>query len=243
MQKGLGGLGAGSMTDHRRLRQATVLLLGLAAGGCVGTGQIANLADAHHATASLESIDGPPPAVFHRLVASLKQEASGRQIELVPSSQAHYHLRGYLAANDGPGTTSIAWVLDIYDANERRAFRLSGEEKSAGQGWNAADDQLLGRIADASMQQFATFAAAAGALAGAAGAVPSPPRSGAFGWFDDWTPEASGIFRILPRQFRRDIAADASTSAAPDQVPLPRGRPATPDATRTSSFAFAPDEQ
>jgi hypothetical protein len=217
--------------------------LGLAASGCVGTGQIANLADTR-TTVAFESIDGPPPAVFHKFVASLKQESLARQITVVPSSEANYRLRGYLAAHDADDATAVAWVLDVYDANERRAFRLSGEEKTSGRGWAGADDRLLSRIAGAGMQQFATFAAAAGAPAGTVAAAPTPPRSTTFGWLDDWAPEASGIFRILRREpSRPEIAADAGTPVPADEVPLPRRRPAPPGVTPSSTFAFAPDDR
>jgi hypothetical protein len=227
---------------HRRYGCAAVLVLGLAAGGCVGTGQIANLADARHTTVAIESIDGPPPAVVHRFVDALRQEASGRQITVVPSEQANYRLRGYLAASGGESATSIAWALDVYDANERRAFRLIGEEKAEGNGWDAADHQVLARVAVTGMQQFATFAAAAGAPA--AGTLTPGVRSTAFGWIDDWAPEASGIFRILRREpSRPEIAADAHKPLPLDMVPIPRARPAPPDAASPSTFAFAPNDQ
>jgi len=239
MQRGLGELAAVARKLGGRYRRAAVLLLGLAAGGCVGTGQIAQLADGRGITIAFESIDGAPPAVFHKLATSLKQEAGARQLAVVPSSEANYRLRGYLAAQVADHATSIAWVLDVYDANERRAFRLSGEEKAAGRGWAAADDRLLARIAATGMQQFATFAVSAGTPA--ASAVAATPTT--FGWFDDWTPEASGIFRILRRQpSRPEIAADAGTRL-PDEVPLPRRRPAPTDATPSSTFAFAPADR
>jgi hypothetical protein len=226
-----------------------VLLMGLAVSGCVNTGQIANLTESRRATIAFESIDGPPPAVFHRLVQSLKDEAGSRQIAVVSPSEANYRLRGYLAAHPGDGATSIAWVLDVYDSNQRRAFRLNGEERAAGRGaaWAAADDQVLARIARASMERFTAFLAAGGAST-ASGSPPAPRTSSALaelGWPDDWTPEASGIFRIFKREPSRtaEVAADAAAALPPEEVPLPRGRPA-PDAVASSpAFAFAPEDR
>ena len=47
----------------------------------------------------------------------------------------------------------IAWVWDVYDANQQRALRLSGEEPTTGKGgrdpWSAADDLVLRKIAQA----------------------------------------------------------------------------------------------
>ena len=46
----------------------------------------------------------------------------------------------------------IAWVWDVYDRNQQRALRLSGEEpagKAGRDAWAAADDLVLRRIAQA----------------------------------------------------------------------------------------------
>src|SRR5262249_15547327 len=51
------------------------------------------------------------------------------------------------------GKTVIAWVWDVYDANQQRALRLSGEEPASAKGgrdpWSAADDLVLRKIAQA----------------------------------------------------------------------------------------------
>jgi hypothetical protein len=52
------------------------------------------------------------------------------------------------------GKTVIAWVWDVYDANQQRALRLSGEEpagKSGRDAWAAADDLILRKIAQAGL--------------------------------------------------------------------------------------------
>jgi hypothetical protein len=229
-----------------------VLLIGLTVSACVNTGQIANLIETRRATVAFESIDGPPPAVFHRLVQSLKDEAGSRRIAVVSPSEANYRLRGYLAAHGGDGARSIVWVLDVYDSGQRRAFRLSGEEKAAGRGgaggnWAAADDQVLARIARASMDRFTAFLATASAsTASAASLTPRGPSALAdLGWPDDWTPEASGIFRIFKREPSRtaEMAADAAEALPPEDVPLPRGRPAPADISAGAAFAFAPEDR
>jgi hypothetical protein len=231
-----------------------VLLMGLTVSACVNTGQIANLIETRRATVAFESIDGPPPAVFHKLVQSLKTEAGSRQISVVSPSEANYRLRGYLAAHGGDGATSIAWVLDVYDSSQRRAFRLSGEEKAAGRvgsassgaAWAAVDDQVLSRIARASMDRFTAFLATAGAPS--ASSPPTPRTSSVLadlGWPDDWTPEASGIFRIFKREPSRtaEVTADAAEALPPEEVPLPRGRPAPDGADSGAAFAFAPEDR
>jgi hypothetical protein len=217
-----------------------LLVLGLALSGCVGSGQLANLTDPGRPTRiAVESIDGPPPAVFHRFMKDLKQEASARRIAVVAPSEANYRLRAYLAAHADEGATAISWVLDVYDAGQHRAFRLSGQEQAAGRAWAAADDQLLARIASAGMERFAQFAASAPAPADSA------QRIAASGRRDDWAPESSGIFRILARAAPRpaEIAADAGAPLPPTEVVLPKGRPALAGGTSATSFAYAPEDR
>jgi hypothetical protein len=228
-----------------------VLFMGLAVSACVNTGQIANLTETRRATVALESIDGPPPAVFNRFVQSLKTEAGSRQIAVVSPSEANYRLRGYLSAHGGDGATSIAWVLDVYDSGQRRVFRLSGEEAAgrAAGGWTAADDQVLARIARASMDRFTAFLGTARASPAAASASPPTPQTSSalagLGWPDDWTPEASGIFRIFKREPSRtaELAADDAEALPPEDVPLPRGRPVPDGVSPGAAFAFAPEDR
>jgi len=119
------------------------------------------------ATVAFESIDGPPRGVFDRLVMRLDAEARARQVAVVSRhTPARYRVRAYLAAKVEPGRTTITWVWDVYDSDLRRAMRIAGEEP-AGRGrqdaWEAADDRVLGRIAEAGMRQLAALAAGPGA--------------------------------------------------------------------------------
>ena len=69
-------------------------------------------------------------------------------------AQASYRVRSYLAAQVSRGRTTIAWVWDVYDRNQQRALRLSGEEpagKAGRDAWTAADDLVLRRIAQAGL--------------------------------------------------------------------------------------------
>lgn len=130
------------------------LLLAMLCGvsGCAGGGAISQ---AGGATVAFESIDGPPPQVFDRMVGALDGEARQRNIAVVSrEASAAYRVRGYLAAHVSRGRTSIAWVWDVYDRDQRRALRLSGEEptgKSGRDAWTLADDAVLRRIAQAGL--------------------------------------------------------------------------------------------
>lgn len=244
MQSGSRRAAAGARPDgiDRRYRGVAVLLAGLGVSGCVNTGQIANLIEERPGTTiAFESIEGPPPAVARKFVSSLEQQAGAHQVAVVAPGQASYRLRGYLAAHGEDGSTSVAWVWDVYDSDQRRTFRLSGEEKAADAGrvWGAADDQALDRIARTCMQQFAVMSTARPALDVASASAARWTES-ALGWIDDWAPEAAGIFRILRRApSPPEIAEDAGRPLPPDEIPLPQGRPAPSGETSGSTFAFA----
>jgi hypothetical protein len=151
-------------------------LLGAGCGsvgiGSIGIGQSPGLsAQARDISVALESIDGLPRDLSQKLVRDLNEEAAALRIAVIPAGgEASYRLRGYLAAHPEGGATAVAWAWDVYDRELHRAFRLSGEERTAvtapagknseGRTW-AADEALLRRIARAGMQQLAGFAASA----------------------------------------------------------------------------------
>ena len=138
-----------------------VMLLAAAAalGGCAGGGGAANSyamapSGGSGATVAFESIDGPPPQVFDRMVGVLDSESKLRSLSVVSrEGTAAYRVRSYLSAQVVRGKTVIAWVWDVYDANQQRALRLSGEEptstKAGRDAWAAADDLVLRKIAQA----------------------------------------------------------------------------------------------
>ena len=129
------------------------------------------------ATVTFESIDGPPPQVFDRMVGVLDSESKLRSLSIVSREwPASYRVRSYLAAQVSRGRTTIAWVWDVYDRNQQRALRLSGEEPAGKAGrdpWAAADDLVLRRIAQAGLSGLS------GMINGTAPSDVAPPQSGA----------------------------------------------------------------
>jgi hypothetical protein len=210
----------------RRIAGAAEPILCLAlcvmAAGCASIGQalgpaaLGPAAAAREPSIAFESIDGLPRDVSQRLTRDLDEEASARQIVVVPAgAKAAYRMRGYVAAHAEGPTTSIAWAWDVYDAELHRAFRLSGQERAgatAGTGRNlaAADDALLRRIARAGMEQLADFLASAPVPAAPAPPAPAPTGS---------------------------VVASRDDPAA--EPPLPHRRPAPAGSTRTDRIAEA----
>jgi hypothetical protein len=141
----------------RAVAAALLLATACGLGGCAGGGASASFAMAGNdgPTVTFESIDGPPPQVFERMVDVLNSESKLRSLSIVSrESSAAYRVRSYLAAEVSHGRTVIAWVWDVYDRDQQRALRLSGEEpagKSGRDPWTAADDLVLRKIAQAGL--------------------------------------------------------------------------------------------
>ena len=140
----------------RALAAATLIALACGLGGCAGGSAVNSFAMADGGTTvAFESVDGPPPQVFDRMVNVIDSESKLRNLSIVSrEGSASYRVRSYLAAQVSRGRTTIAWVWDVYDRNQQRALRLSGEEpagKSGRDAWSAADDLVLRKIAQAGL--------------------------------------------------------------------------------------------
>ena len=159
----------------RAVAAVTLLVIACGLGGCAGGGASNSFAMASNdgPTVTFESIDGPPPQVFERMVNVLESELKLRSLSIVSrESSAAYRVRSYLAAQVSHGRTVIAWVWDVYDRNQQRALRLSGEEPANRPGrdpWTAADDLVLRKIAQAGLSGLS------GMINGTAPVDASPP--------------------------------------------------------------------
>ena len=174
---------------------AVLVTMACGLGGCAGGAANNSFAMANSSsgpTIAFESIDGPPPQVFDRMVGVLDSESKLRSLSIVSrEGTASYRVRGYLAAQVSHGRTTIAWVWDVYDQNQQRALRLSGEEpagKAGRDAWAAADDLVLRKIAQAGLSGLSAMingTAPAGTPSGA------PALRGAVVASADQTPAAS----------------------------------------------------
>jgi len=151
---------ASCLQAPRAMIAAVLLVVAAALGGCAGggaagSGAYAMASTGGGSTVTFESIDGPPPQVFDRMVSVLDSESKLRNLSIVSrEGRASYRVRSYLSAQVVRGKTVIAWVWDVYDNNQQRALRLSGEEaagKAGRDAWTAADDLVLRKIAQAGL--------------------------------------------------------------------------------------------
>ena len=163
---------------------AALLVVACALGGCAGggaaSGSFAMASSGGGATVAFESIDGPPPPVFDRMVSVLDSESKLRNLSIVSrEGGASYRVRSYLSAQVVRGRTMIAWVWDVYDSNQQRALRLSGEEpagKAGRDAWAAADDLVLAENRAGGPQRPQRHDQRNAGCAARAGAGPPRPR-------------------------------------------------------------------
>jgi hypothetical protein len=114
------------------------------------------------------------------MVSVLDSESKLRNLSIVSrEGGASYRIRTYLSAQVVRGRTMIAWVWDVYDNNQQRALRLSGEEpagKAGRDAWAAADDLVLRKIAQAGLSGLSGMIN--GTPADVPPAAPAPGRRG-----------------------------------------------------------------
>ena len=182
----------------------TACALGACASGGAGNGSMASAGAGP--TVAFESIDGPPPHVFDRMVNVLDSESKLRSLSVVSrEGAATYRVRSYLSAQVNRGRTVIAWVWDVYDRDQQRALRLTGEEpggKLARDPWAAADDLLLRKIAQAGLSGLNTMVNGSGPSDAPPPTAPGK-RGPAVASTDQRSP-ASGEFGVSALGYTRD---------------------------------------
>jgi hypothetical protein len=190
----------GPRTAPRAAIAATLLAIACGLGGCAsgGAGSDSFAMASSGPTVAFESIDGPPPPVFERMVNVLDSESKLRNLSIVSrEGSASYRVRSYLSAQVSRGRATIAWVWDVYDRDQQRALRLSGEEpagKAGRDAWAGADDLLLRKIAQAGLSGLS------GLISGTAPAdappAPTPGGRGPAVASTDQPESASGAFSV-----------------------------------------------
>ena len=187
------------------------------------------------ATVAFDTIDGPPRSQFQTLVQKLNDEAQSRRLAVVSrEGTSAYRVRGALTATVKQGQTTIAWNWDVFDGAEQRVLQIKGEEaatqptRHVEEAWKAADEAMLKRIAQASMDQLSAF------LTSPEVAPNAPAASAQAALMDDSSPEAAGIFRIY-RANADPLPAAAAKAATSAGTPLPEKRPPASEATRQVS--------
>jgi hypothetical protein len=188
----------------RAIVVAAWLALASGLGGCASSGSVDGAfamaaGGGSGTTVTFESIDGPPPQVFDRMVSVLDTESKLRNLAIVSrEGSASYRVRSYLSAQVSHGRTTIAWVWDVYDRDQQRALRLSGQEpagKAGRDAWNAADDMVLRKIAQAGLSGLSAMVNGTGPVDTSPPAPAPGKRNPAVASAEQPEP-ASGEFRV-----------------------------------------------
>jgi hypothetical protein len=153
-------------TSLKALRLAAPLVL-LALGACQsgngGGGAFASLRGSPAGVPiALEVMDGPPAPVRTALTDELVSAASSRRVDLASAdAPARYRVRGYLSTETtAEGGQALAYVWDVFDAEKRRAKRLTGSSpirSASPDPWSGLDKETLAKLAAQSMDEIAVF--------------------------------------------------------------------------------------
>ncbi len=172
------------------------------------------------ATVAFDIIDGPPQQQFQVLVQKLNDEAQTRRLAVVSrEGTSAYRVRGKLEASIDRGETTIGWTWDVFDGAQNRVLQIKGEEiakeriKKVDEAWNVADEAMLRRIAQSSLDKLSAFLTSPDVVPAAAPAVA----------FNDSSPEAAGIYRLTGANadpLSSSAAAEAGKSGGLN-LPLP----------------------
>lgn len=170
------------------------------------------------ATVAFDSIDGLPRGQFDTLVNRLNDEAQSRQLAVTSrESPSVYRVKGYMTATVNRGETTIGWTWDVFDRTQNKVFQITGEEiakertKKPDEAWKLADEAMLRRIAQASMDKLGTFLTSPEVAPNLASATSPLIPALAFG---DTSPEAAGIYRIQGANADPVQTAEASRPGA-----------------------------
>lgn len=107
-------------------------------------------------------VSNAPQTAVTNLARSIRSEAQKQGVPVVASVQqgAAYQVKGYFSAlEDGSGTL-LVYVWDILDRNNKRVYRINGQEQAGGRSsdpWAAVTPQMLDRVAQSTMAQLKSW--------------------------------------------------------------------------------------
>ena len=161
-------------------------LVGLAFAGCVLAGcQQGNAGLSGGSRLAAPGVPIAPDGVTSRFSTALASEASARQVELVGGdSNARYRVRGYLSAEPTEdGSTSLAFVWDVFDAQKKRAQRVQGASIASARAgtnpWDAVDQSTVSKAASESMDAIAGFLTTSPSVAASQATTPGASSAAA----------------------------------------------------------------
>ncbi|MCG8445323.1 MAG: hypothetical protein MI753_06330 [Hyphomicrobiales bacterium] len=158
------------LRPRRTARILVLLAMAAALAGC-GTpvfNPFAAQTNSNQANAlNIVSIIGAPDTVGMTLLTQMQSSATARNLPMTtgPAVTGGRNISGYLSAITETDGTTLSYVWDVFDADGNRIHRIEGSEKSAerpSDPWIAANEAVLGRVAETSTAALATWLIANG---------------------------------------------------------------------------------
>lgn len=109
-------------------------------------------------------VSNAPQNAVTTLAQSIRDSASRNGVRIVASVEqgAQYQVKGYFSAlEDGSGTL-LVYVWDVLDRNNKRIYRINGQEQASARSanpWDAVTPAMLNRVADSTIVQLKTWLA------------------------------------------------------------------------------------
>lgn len=126
-----------------------------------GSQQTAALTPAGNPQLTITPAIGAPDTAMAPLNARLVSRAQELGIPLATSPAAEgLTMKGYFSAFTEGTQTTVIYVWDVIDANGNRLTRIQGQERTprvAGEGWASVEPQVMDRIADQTIDAYASW--------------------------------------------------------------------------------------
>jgi hypothetical protein len=107
-------------------------------------------------------VSNAPQSAVTNLAKSIRDAATSSGVPVVASVQdgAQYQVKGYFSALDDGGGTLLVYVWDVLDRNNKRVYRINGQEQSSSKSsdpWGAVNSQMIDRVAQSTIAQLKSW--------------------------------------------------------------------------------------
>lgn len=107
-------------------------------------------------------VSNAPQSAVTNLAKSIRNAATSSGVPVVASVQdgAQYQVKGYFSALEDGGGTLLVYVWDVLDRNNKRVYRINGQEQSSSRSsdpWGAVNSQMIDRVAASTIAQLKSW--------------------------------------------------------------------------------------
>jgi len=107
-------------------------------------------------------VSNAPQSAVTNLARSIRNAATSSGVPVVASVQdgAQYQVKGYFSALEDGGGTLLVYVWDVLDRNNKRVYRINGQEQSSSSSsdpWGAVNSQMIDRVAASTIAQLKSW--------------------------------------------------------------------------------------